>query len=265
MPTVDTNGLKIYYEVHGGGEPLVMIMGLGANLDWWGPDLIERLARRYRLLLFDNRGAGRTEKPAARYSIRMFADDTAALMDAVGIPRAHVLGVSMGGMIAQELALQHPQRVERLILACTSCGGFRSAPPSLKALAWLLDRRAPPEVVKERQLRLLFPERFLAGHRDEIEAYWRRAGRWPIPPAAFRRQFGAILRFNACGRLSRIQAPTLIMTGDEDILVPPRNAEILAARIPRARLEIFPGGGHGFIAQFPDRFCEVVEDFLSSP
>lgn len=262
MPAVEANGLKMYYEIHGEGHPLVMIMGLGANLDWWGPEIVDRLARRYRLLLFDNRGAGRTEKPATRYSIRMFADDTAALMDAVGIERAHVLGVSMGGMIAQELALNHPGRVERLILACTNCGVLRSVPPSMRVLAWLTARNVPPETLKERQLRLMFPDRFVARQREQIEAYWQRAGRHPTPVDAFRRQFGAILRFNSYGRLRRIQAPTLVMTGDEDILVPPRNAEILAARIPGARLEVFPGGGHGFIAQFPDRFCEVVEGFL---
>ncbi|HEX6988472.1 MAG TPA: alpha/beta hydrolase [Bacillota bacterium] len=262
MPTVTANGLSMYYEVHGEGYPLVMIIGLGANLDWWDPYLVDRLSRRYRLLLFDNRGAGRTEKPAAGYSIRQFADDTAALMDAVGIDRAHVLGVSMGGMIAQELVLNHPGRVERLILACTHCGVIRSVPPSLRALVWLTARNVSPETLKERHLKLLFPDRFVTQHRDEIEAYWRRAARYPTPPDAFRRQLGAILRFNTCGRLWRIQTPTLIVTGDEDILVPPRNAAILAARIPEARVEVFAGGGHGFIAQFPDRFCEVVEGFL---
>ncbi len=262
MPTVEANGLRIYYEVHGQGFPLVMIMGLGANLDWWPPRIVERLSRRYRLLLFDNRGAGRTDKPGGRYSIRLMAGDTAALVEAVGIRRAHVLGVSMGGMIAQELALNHPERVERLVLACTTCGGIRSVPPAPRALAWLSARNVPPEVFRERQLKLLFPDEFAARHRQEIEEYWRRAGRWPTPADAYRRQLAAILRFNSYGRLPRIQAPTLVMTGDRDILVPPKNSEILASRIPGARLEVFPGGGHGFIAQFPERFCRVVEEFL---
>ena len=239
-----------------------MIMGLGANLDWWDERVVGRLSRRYRLLLFDNRGSGRSEKPPGLYSMPLFADDTVALMDAVGIEKAHVLGMSMGGMIAQELALRHPARVQRLVLACTSCGGVRSIPPEPWAFFRLLDRDALLEFEWERQVELLFPRHFAAQHRHQLEAFWRRASRFPTPPAAFRRQLAAILRFNSYGRLPWIQAPTLVLTGTEDVLIPPKNAEILAARIPDARLEVFPGGGHGFMAQFPERFCEVVEAFL---
>ncbi|OUM84410.1 MAG: hypothetical protein BAA01_00890 [Bacillus thermozeamaize] len=262
MPTIQANGIEMYYEIHGQGTPLVMIMGLSANLDWWEPEMIERLSKRYRLLLFDNRGAGRTEKPAVEYSIPMFAQDTAALMSQVGIEKAHILGVSMGGMIAQEFALHYPERVDKLVLVCTNCGGAQSVPASPEVLGWLANRNVSPDELKQRQLKLLFPDSFVAEQPDKVERFWERVSRAPIPLEAFQRQLGAIQRFGTYDRLDRITSPTLVMTGSEDILVPPRNSEILAERIPGARLEIFPGGGHGFTGQFPEKFCQVVEQFL---
>jgi len=252
----------MYYEIHGQGEPLVMIMGLSANVDWWDPVIVERLSKRYQLLLFDNRGAGRTEKPQMTYTIALMAQDTVELMTQVGIEKAHILGVSMGGMIAQELALHYPERVNKLILACTNCGGTQSivAPPDVIGL--FTNRTGTPDEIKQRMFKVLFPDEYIANHADQLEQLWLRAIRAPIPTDALLRQLEAIQTFSTYDRLDQIQAPTLVMTGDQDILVPPKNAEIIAGRIPGARLEIFEGGGHGFTGQFPDKFCQVVEEFL---
>jgi pimeloyl-ACP methyl ester carboxylesterase len=183
-------------------------------------------------------------------------------MTQVGIERAYILGVSMGGMIAQEFALHYPERVNKLILVCTNCGGSQSVPAAPEVLALLANRDVSPEEFKQRQFKLLFPDHFVAARSDKLERFWERVQRAPIPLAAFYRQIGAIQAFSTYDRLDQIQSPTLVLTGDEDILVPPQNSEILARRIPGARLEVFEGGGHGITGQFPERFCQVVEDFL---
>lgn len=262
MPTAFINGINLYYELHGEGPPLVMIMGLGATLDWWDEIIVHRLSQRYRLLLFDNRGAGRTDKPRGRYTIRLFAEDTAALMTHVGIERAPVIGASMGGMIAQELAISYPHRVDKLVLVSTSCGGRPAALPSLRVIRLLLDQTGTPEERKDRQMQLLFPAGFLAESGERLERLWQRIKSRQFEPAAFWRQLGAIVTFRSYNRLPAIQVPTLVITGSEDVLVPPLNSEILAARIPGARLVVFEGAGHGLTSQFPERFCEVVEEFL---
>jgi pimeloyl-ACP methyl ester carboxylesterase len=125
MPAIRVNGISIYYELHGEGIPLVLIMGLRRNLEWWYCQIPE-LSKHFKVITLDNRGAGRSDKPDMEYSIRLFADDTAGLMEALGIHNAHILGVSMGGYIAQELALNYPDKVRSLILGCTSCGGKRA-------------------------------------------------------------------------------------------------------------------------------------------
>jgi len=117
MPKVKVDDIQIYYEVHGKGFPLIMIMGLGGNADWWDPRLIQALSKEFKLIMFDNRGAGRTDISERKYSVKMFAEDAAGIMDALGISEAHVLGISMGGMIAQELVLNHPKKVDSLFNA----------------------------------------------------------------------------------------------------------------------------------------------------
>ncbi len=141
MPKVGVNDIQIYYEVHGEGFPLIMIHGLGANTDWWERWVTE-LSKKFMTVIFDNRGAGRTDVSDRRYTIRLFADDTAGLMDNLGISRAHVLGLSMGGMIAQELVLNYPQKVEKLVLCSTNCGGRKRVPPSKDVMGRLMADRS---------------------------------------------------------------------------------------------------------------------------
>jgi len=253
------NDIEMYYEVKGRGKPLVLIMGLSGNLDWWGPEIVEDLAVHYTLLLFDNRGAGRTDAPEGDYSILQFAGDTVGLMDGLGIDRAHIFGVSMGGMIAQEIALSYPERVDKLVLGCTNCGHKHSVLASQEVLSHLL---SPASASPEGLMKLLWPDDFIEANRDRIEEFMRRYYMAPIHPAAFMRQMGAIMGFDSYGRLGQINAPTLVITGDRDILVPPENSRILASHIPGAKLEVLEGCGHGFLAQLPEKVCNILKEFL---
>ncbi len=260
MPQALVNGVRIHYEEAGSGPPVLLIMGLGASLDWWGT-LPASLAPRFRVITFDNRGAGRSSHPTGRYSIRQMADDALGLMDAVGMDRAHVLGYSMGGMIAQEIAIANPGRVDRLILAATGPSGLCGTLPRLRAW-WLMLSPPRPGRYRDNVLELLFPTEYIRSHPEEVDEAWRMISASPADRPSFMRQLGAILRWSSCGRLSRIAAPTLIVHGGRDILLPVGNAHLLARRIPQSRLELFPEGGHGFGLQGALDFAPFVRAFL---
>lgn len=261
MPTVNVNRCDLYYEIHGQGEPLVMIMGLRRNIEWWYHQ-IPALAKHFKMIVFDNRGAGRSEKPAMDYSIRLFADDTAALMDALGIQRAHVLGVSMGGYIAQELALNHPQKVSDLVLGCTSCGGDKVVAMSADRLAkFTANKNLTPEQIIQKDMDIYFSDEYVAGNPTTLASFSEISLRYYQPADAFERQFAACLRHDTA-RIHRISQPTLIMTGDDDPLVPPQNSFILKEFLPEARLSVFPKGRHGFFMEFAERFNQEVISFF---
>lgn len=262
--TVEANGIRLYYREMGSGDPLLLIMGLGGNADWWPPAFLKYLASRYHLVAFDNRGAGRSEKPPGPYSIPQMADDAAALMDRLGWPSAHVLGMSMGGMIAQELALQHPERVRKLVLVVTTCGGPEQVPASPEVLQILYSPKEgiSPEVIARSTLYILYPRKFMEENPEKMEEMVKAILRAPIAPDAFALQLTAIINWSSHPRLKHIDKPTLIITGSEDILIPPENSRILARAIRGSRLVEYPGGGHGLIGQFPVEVAEEVAAFL---
>ncbi|MEM1512884.1 MAG: alpha/beta fold hydrolase [Candidatus Jordarchaeales archaeon] len=264
MPYAKVRGLNMYYEVHGEGFPLVMIMGLGANVYWWDPFIIDEFSKHFKVVVFDNRGAGRTDKPGVEYTMGMFADDTVGLMDYLGISKAHVLGVSMGGMIAQEVALNYPDRVEKLVLCVTAPGGQVTVPPKPEAMALLtMDRsKLTDEQIARETLKVLYPEEFIKAHPEVAEATVERISKFVIPADAYMRQINAILKFNAYDRLGSINKPTLVVSGGKDILVPPENGRLIAEKIPNAKLVVFEGSGHGLITQERERFVKLVIDFL---
>lgn len=261
---VEANGIDIYYREYGEGDPLLLIMGLSANVDWWDPTFLGLLAERYHVVAFDNRGAGRSSKPEGPYTIPQMAADAAGLMDRLGWPSAHVLGMSMGGMIAQELTLMYPERVRKLVLVVTTCGGREQvlAAPEVYGILNMPKEGISPEVVAKGTLQLLFPKAFIKENPEIIDRVLQDLLRAPIPPRCFEYQLTAVSRWSCFSRLKEIDKETLIITGSEDILIPPENSRILAQAIPRSRLVEYQGGGHGLITQFPREVAEEVRKFL---
>jgi len=265
LPSVKVNDINMYYEIHGDGFPLVMIMGLSANIDWWNPEIIEQCSQNYKTVIFDNRGAGRTDKPEIDYSIKMFADDTKGLMDALNIDRAHVLGVSMGGMIAQELVLNYPEKVEKLVLGCTNCGGSKSIPPGEEVLTKMVSLGGlPPEEMLQEFLPYLLTEEFIRNNPEYIESFKQRALIAPIPADAYQRQINAILGFNTYRRLKKIEVPTLVIHGKRDLLVPTENGEILAEKIPGAQLLLLDNAAHFYDQPDTDKVISSTLEFLKA-
>jgi 3-oxoadipate enol-lactonase len=261
MPIQRVGDLDIYYEIHGGGpQTLIMIRGLGSNLTAWYEQTPE-FARHFRTIVFDNRGAGRTGKPDVPYSVRQMAADTAGLMEALGVKRAALLGISMGGMIAQEFALACPERLACLILGCTHFGGRAtvSAAPEIVA-ALIAGESANPEQ-QTLQLHSLFADDTIRNRRDVVEKYQSMRKLHPIPPFAFMRQVQAAGQFDVSERLGSIRVPTLILTGREDRLIPPANSRMIAERISGAVLKELPGG-HLFFTEHPELFNPLVIDFV---
>ena len=264
MEQITVRDLKICCESVGDGYPIVIIMGLTANMDWWDPELVDALSRKYRVLMFDNRGAGRTITPDdGEFTCEMFADDTAALMDTKGILRTNILSMSMGGLIAQELALKYPERVNNLVLGCTFCGGQHMVQASDEVMQILMDRSGGLDGLFDRMLKLMFTENFLDANPDFVKRLKERYLRAPISVANSLRQFMACAKSDTYERLPEIKNPTLVATGTDDPLIPPQNSRMLAQRIPGAKLIEFKGSSHGFMSQARDTFIKDLLDFLA--
>ena len=254
----------MYYELHGKGFPLIMIEGLSASVDSWPPDFIQELSKSFKLIIFDNRGAGRTDKPDIDYSIKMFANDTESLMDALDIEQAHVFGMSMGGLIAQELVLNYPERVEKLILCSTNSGLSKSVPPSPEVMQILtrdIEGLSGEELIRM-WIPLNFPEDFIKNNPDFIEDYVRRELMSPMPLHSYKHQMSAVVKCNTRRRLKEINKPTLILQGEKDIMSPLQNAEFLEQNIPEAKLSIIPNCGHVLYAQEPKKVSKIIIEFL---
>lgn len=261
MPRQRVGDIEIYYEIHGDGpQTLMMIRGLGSNLTAWYEQLPE-FAQHFRVIVFDNRGAGRTDKPDAPYSIRQMAADTAGLLDVLKVERAALLGISMGGMIAQEFALAYQDRLSSLTLGCTHFGGpgTVSAPPQVIE-ALVANQNANGEQRKV-QLRSSFTDDAIANRRDMIDRYEKVRAQYLIPPFAYQRQLQAVMGFEAASRLDAIRVPTMVMTGRDDVLVPPENSTLIASRIPGAILKELPGA-HLFFTEYPAEFNREVIAFV---
>lgn len=243
---------------------MLLINGLGSDSTEW---LFQfpAFARRFLVVAFDNRGAGRSGTPPGPYSTAQMADDAAALLDHLRIDQAHVLGVSMGGMIAQEVALRHPRRVRRLVLACTAPGGDGSLRPDPEVLqAFVRTPGADPEEEIRRVLPYLYSERYRRDHPEEIESFVRRRLAKPISAEGQSAQLAAAVGHSAWDRLPIIKAPTLVITGEADRVVPPENSRRIAGRIPGAKLVILPGAPHRLFAENAEAFNREVMAFLLS-
>jgi pimeloyl-ACP methyl ester carboxylesterase len=268
MSKVHANGIQIDYEIQGVGQPLVLMAGISYSR-WMWRWMLPGLAQHFQVIAFDNRGVGGTVRPAGPYSAEMLADDTAALLLALGIEKAHAMGHSMGGFIAQALALNHPQCVDRLILAATNFGGPRHAPVSPEAMAVLSDPSGDPLERFERGLRVSCAPGFAAAHPERIQEWIAYRTGEPLDPLAYRSQLAiglGLLSEEASfeRRLSEVRAPTLILFGEYDQVVPPQNAALLHARIADSRVALLLGAGHFFPIETPDAAVDAVVQFLKS-
>jgi pimeloyl-ACP methyl ester carboxylesterase len=255
MTIARLNGIEIYYEEHGdrAAEPVLLIMGQGVTIPLWVRQ-IPALEERYHVVSFDNRGTGRTSQPEGPYTMEQMSDDAVALLDHLGIESAHIIGQSMGGMIAQYLALRYPDRVRSLVLACTSPRGPDSVDDSPLDMT--------PAAVRERLLKVYTPQ-FLVNPGPWFGAMWAEHLRYPATPAGQKGQAHAGIGFDVSDRLPEIHAPTLVITGDADGLVDPANSRILAERIAGAEMRVFEGLRHGFMQEGADEVNAAILDFLA--
>jgi len=264
VPLTDAPGFRMYYEEHGSGFPLLLINGLGSDhLEWLHQ--LPSFSGSFRVVVFDNRGTGRSAVPPGPYTTAQMADDAAALLGFLGFGRAHVLGVSLGGMIAQEVAIRHPDRVEGLVLGCTGPGGTLSIRPSPEAMAaFALAKGDDPEGELRRMIPFLYTDACCRERPEEIEGFVRRRLENPTPPEGYLAQLAAAVTHDASGRLEQIRARTLVITGDADRLVNRENSVRIAVRIAGAKLVVLPGAPHRLFAENAAAFNREVLRFLES-
>lgn len=254
--------LNMCYGVRGEGHPLVLISGMATNMDWWEPEFIDTLAERYRVLVFDNRGAGRTETPEEDFSCKQMADDTCGLMEELGMEKAHVLGHSMGGMIALELALNHQSKVDKLVLCATYPGGRHNVLASEEVYALMADISGTAEELHERRLPLLFTEEWMDKNPAALTSFKERCLQAPISLTNSIRQFVATTKLRTYDRLPDIKVPTLVATGNRDIQIRPENSTTIAGRIPGAKLIVYEGAAHQLFMEIRERFAADLIEFL---
>lgn len=246
------DGCRLHFELHGPPDapPLVLVEGMGGDIPGWRRN-VPHLAAGHRLIAFDSRGNGRSDKPDDRMTMTTFVDDTVALLDELSIERAHVYGQSFGGMVAQELAITHPERVRSLVLACTHAGPKHAIKPGLES-----------HVPKTRPYLALYSDEFASAHPEHIQEDLRVGAENPQPAYAGLRQWEAIQRWSSVDRLPAISAPTLVLHGTEDRLVPVANGRMLAAAIPSARLALLEGAGHNYHSERAEEADAIVLGFL---
>ncbi|HTU48841.1 MAG TPA: alpha/beta fold hydrolase [Bryobacteraceae bacterium] len=257
MAYVVNEGAKVYWHQHGSGPPVLLIMGLSFTHEMWFR-VRPALDGEYRTIVFDNRGMGRSDVPRGPYSMRQMASDARAVLDAAGVESAHVIGASMGGMIAQELALRHPRRVRSLLLGCTSSRGLLGKWPEFQYGPRQWKGRSREE--RERSLRPLLYAETTSPARVEEDIRVRCSCTWCYK--GFLNQFAGILMWSAYRRLPNVKVPTLVVHGDQDRLVPPENGRIVASRIPSARFKLIQNAGHILITDQPEVCVDTIHEFL---
>ncbi len=266
MPTIKAGELNFEYYVEGDGPPLLMIMGFAGQANSWGEPIMSRLRERFTCIRFSNRGTGASDKPETPTTVRQMADDAIALLDALEIKRAHVFGISMGGMISQEIVLNYPERVNGLILGCTTPGwahGETARPDVAAAMA------PEPGLSREEQVRrfllAICAPSFVESGAEFLEKMIVVSLEKPTPIETLVKQTVAVQAFDSLDRLSQIKAPALVIHGDIDRLVPPSNGDMLAAGIAGAQKLTLEGAAHMFFWEQPEKTAEAIIEFLARP
>ncbi|MDP8968827.1 MAG: alpha/beta hydrolase, partial [Actinomycetota bacterium] len=261
MPTVDIAGTELYCERRGEGEPLLLIQGLGGNSLHWGEGFLGGLEDAFELILYDHRGAGRSGALEGEHTIADLATDAVGLLDALEIQSAHVVGISMGGMVAQELALQAPGHVRTLTLGCTFPGGPQATMTDMGVVGMLAEAVLSGD--QERTLRVGYEVMIAAEYGEQegaYELYCELASQYRAPLPVLMAQLSAIMGHDTSERLGEIRAPTLVIHGTEDRLMDVANAELIARLVPGARLELLEGSGHMFFWEQPERSARLVRE-----
>jgi 3-oxoadipate enol-lactonase len=263
-----SDGLKVRYEIRGAGEPVALIMGFSGSGRGWGEAFLKLMEARFRIFVIDNRGTGESDKPDAEFTLGDLAADIAAVLDHAKTPRAHIFGISMGGMIAQEFVLAYPERTRGLVLGCTNCGTSHSVPADPAAIANLIP--APgmdPIEAARRAFSVACGKAFLNSEAGQaiLNQAIAEMGNYPVTPMhTFMRQGQAIGGFDSFARLGQIKSPTLIIHGDDDSIVPYPNAEVLHGAIARSKKHTLNAAGHMFFWEVPEETVRVAGDFLAA-
>ena len=268
MPKIRAGEIEIHYEIQGTGEPLVLISGLGYDL-WMWHKMVPGLAEHFQVIAFDSRGVGETDKPPGPYTAQMLAEDTAALLEALGIEQASVMGHSMGGYVAQALVLSRPEMVSKLILSATNFGGPHHIPVTPEALAVLTDTQSDPIERLRRGIVISTAPGYAEEHPEIIDEWVTYRIEHPIDPAGYQAQLqiGLALMAEAASfehKLKDVKVSTLILFGEHDKVVPPGNAELLHKEIAGSTVKILPNAGHFFPFEVPDEAVEAVIEFLKA-
>lgn len=265
MAKIEVNGIKLAYEVQGEGDALVLISGLGYPR-WQWHKMVPFLAEHFQVVAFDNRGAGESDKPVGPYSAQMLAADTVGLLDALGIEKAILLGHSMGGFVAQAIALDYPGRVQKLVLCSTNFGGPNHIPITAEAWGVLSDTTSDPLTRFTNGLKVSTAPGWAEANTEIVQEWvaWRVAN--PMDLAGYQSQLAiglALVAEEACfeNKLKNIAVPALILFGGHDKVVPPGNADLLAAKLPDSSIAIIPDAGHFFPIETPETAAKLVIDF----
>jgi 3-oxoadipate enol-lactonase len=259
VPTARSRTVSIHYESTGTGAPVLLVMGLGMSLTGWWRTVPVLASAGLRVITFDNRGVGRSGRPPGPYTTAMLADDAVAVLDAASLERAHVYGISLGGMIAQEIALRHPGRVARLVLGATTAGGPAATVADDATLAFFTRRglMPAPEAVWA-SVPYNYSTQTRGEHGERIAQDIAQRLRYPIEPEFYAAQLAAAIAHDTQDRLAEIQAPTLVVHGLQDVMVPPANGHVLARLIPGARLLELTGAAHLYPTDDPRADVEIA-------
>ena len=279
---VHVGDIDIAYKTFGKGEPFLLIGGVGDKMDSWEPSILRNLSTNHTVIVFDNRGVGNTTTGTKPFSIQQLANDTTSLLEALKIQKADILGYSLGSLVAQQLIVTHPEKVNRLLLVAASCGGKESIPlsPQLVQLASEMTYKSTHNVPLTRQdvimlMNLSQGSAWMKSHPNLLQGvpehlnYSELSG-GGLPPNTYKEYYGMASHWMSanwsgiCDKLTRISSPTLIITGTDDNNVPPANSLIIAAKIPDAWLVHIKDASHALMSQYPDKFNKVLQTFLST-
>jgi pimeloyl-ACP methyl ester carboxylesterase len=264
VPFARNGTVKVHWESFGEGPPVLLVAGQGMTADgWWST--IPILSRSFRVIAFDNRDTGSSSRLPWPYSAAQMANDAVAVLDAAGEQQAHVYGISLGSLVAQELALRHPDRVQALVLGASSAGGFAAYKPSPSSFAQTFLVRAGamgPEEAAWAAVPYTYGEKTRRSNSERIATDIAHRISSPPEPLAYMHQAAAVATHDAYDRLNQMAAPTLVVHGEQDVFVPPANALVLAEKIPAAQLRLWPDAGHMYTIDEPQADREIARFLL---